>query len=72
MTRTNKCYITAESVIGVRNPNYDEDNISRETYEFWERFHGRTPKTKSESPSESLDVYENASRLMIQKVLAEI
>ena len=66
-----RSYVTAESVICVRNPKYDDDNLDRETDEIFELGHPRIHLT-TQSPTKDLDIYENASRQMIRRALDKI
>ena len=65
--KANKGYVTAEEVIGVRNPTYDEDNIAFETFLVFPFL--RVPLRESTG---SITRLEQASRAMIQRGLARI
>lgn len=68
MVKTSRGFVRAEDVIGVRNPVYNEDNISHETLAHY----GLTPQFHLTTPVNSVSTYERSSRRLIQQGLASI
>ena len=70
MKTKQKDYITAEEVIGIPNPNYDESKIASETRKFYSRNSGINLNTFKEMHDSS--DYEKASEMLIKKELSKI
>lgn len=68
-------YVVADDVIGVRDPNYDQDNIALETAELFANGGGRDTRVivtvRSGAEDQSLPRV-NASRSAIQKALNQL
>ncbi|MFA4953471.1 MAG: hypothetical protein WC584_04575 [Candidatus Pacearchaeota archaeon] len=68
----NRGYVNAESIIGIRNPTYDEDNLNYEARMIMGPRHQITLTTPSPRPIQGIDIYEKASLRMIKKAIDRI
>jgi len=68
MIKTSQGFVGAEDIIGVRNPNYNEDNVFYETMKYFRLI----PQISLTGDGRDIGAYELASRRFIKNGLAQI